>query len=276
MALLVVPRGWRVAAGALLLICGAGAASASAQDIGGRLTERLYSAEDAADFLSQPWQFNVQPTYERQANGTSTGYLLLQPYLRFDLGVLLWTRFEWPVPQVEDGGGSLSAGVGDLQWLNLVGLAGTELWGKVGIGPVFVFPTATSPDMGQGKYQIGPALGYVNRSVKGWQFALLLQQFFSFAGDSTRSRVNELKLQPYVTKFLSDSWYVQTKPLIALDFAKGTSSVPLDLVIGRVFGGRWNVYLEATAYPDWTSPPIRDYKLTVNLGYLFPSPWARP
>jgi hypothetical protein len=265
-----------VTAAAVLLACGAGPASATAQDVRSRLTERHYTTEDAADFLSQPWQFNLQPTYERQANGTSTGYLLLQSYLRFDLGLLLWMRFEWPVPQVDDMTGPTQAGVGDLQWLNLVGVGGSERWGKIGLGPVLVFPTASSPDMGQGKYQIGPALGYVNRSVEGWQFALLLQQFFSFAGDPDRARVNELKLQPFVTRLLPDSWYVQTKPVIELNFAKGTSSVPLDLVVGKVFGGRWNVYLEATADPGWTSPPTRDYKLTLNVGYLFPSPLIRP
>jgi hypothetical protein len=253
-----------------------GQAPALAQDLGARLTETLYSAEDAADFLSQPWKFNLQPTYERQATGGSTGYLLLQPYLRFDLGVLLWTRFQWPVAQVDDDGGSITAGVGDLQWLNLIGLAGSEKWGRMGIGPVFVFPTGSSSEMGQGKYQIGPALGYVNRAVKGWQFALLLQQFFSFAGDPDRSRVNTLKLQPYITKLLPDSWYVQTKPTVELNFVKGASTVPLNLVVGKVVGGRWDLYLEATVYPGWTSPPTNDYKLTLNLGYLIPSPLAWP
>jgi len=47
-------------------------------------------------------------------------------------------------------------------------------------------------------------------------FALLLQQFFSFAGDPQRSRVDQLTLQPFVTKLLPDSWYVQTQPVITL------------------------------------------------------------
>jgi hypothetical protein len=247
-----------------------------AQDLGTRLAETLYTAEDAADFLALPWKLNVQPTYEQPKNGGNTGYMLLQPELTFDVGLFLWTRFEWPVPQVDDTGGAIQAGVGDLQWLNLAVLAESETWGKFGIGPVFVFPTASTSAMGQGKYQVGPALGYVNRSVKGWQFAFLLQQFFSFAGDPDRPRVNELKLQPYITKLLPDSWYVQTKPIITVDFAKSTSSVPLDLVIGKVVSGRWNIYLEAAVYPGWTSPPTTDYKLTLNIGYLFPSPLARP
>jgi hypothetical protein len=247
-----------------------------AQDLGARLTETLYTAEDAADFLALPWRLNVQPTYQRPKGGGNIGYVLLQPELTFDVGLFLWTRFEWPVPQVDDTSGAIRAGVGDLQWLNLAVLAESEMWGKFGIGPVFVFPTASYSEMGQGKYQIGPALGYVNRAVPGWQFSFLLQQFFSFAGDPDRSLVNELKLQPYITKLLPDSWYVQTKPIITVNFAKGTNSVPLNLVIGKVVSGRFNLYLEATVYPSWTSPPTTDYKLTLNIGYLFPSPLARP
>ena len=267
------PKVWSLAATAVLALA---VLPASGQELGEPLAERLYSAEDAADFLSKPWKFNVQPTYERQASGGSTGYLLLQPYLRFDLGLLLWTRFEWQVAQVDDDSGSITAGVGDLQWLNLIGLEASETWGRIGAGPVFVFPTASSSELGQGKYQAGPALGYVNRAVKGWQFALLIQQFFSFAGDADRSRVSELKLQPYITKLLGDSWYLQTKPVIEVNFAKGTNSVPLDLVVGTVVNGRWSLYLEATVYPGWTSPPTTDYKLTLNVGYLLPSPLSSP
>ena len=64
-----------------------------------------------------------------------------------------------------------------------------------GLGPVIVFPTASHSEMGDGKYQVGPALGYVNKAVKGWQFALLLQQYFSVAG-APGSRVNQLTWLP--------------------------------------------------------------------------------
>ena len=56
----------------------------------------------------------------------------------------------------------------------------------------------------------------------------------------------------FVTAYLSDSWYITSKPIITLDFKKHTSSVPLDLVIGRVVAGRWNLYLEGTVFPAWT------------------------
>jgi hypothetical protein len=154
-------------------------------------------------------------------------------------------------------------------------LAQSSTWGKVGVGPVFVFPTASRVELGQGKYQVGPALYYVNKAVKGWQFALLAQQFFSFAGDRERQDVNQLKLQPFVTMYLPHSWYVESKPVITLDFKKDTSSVPLNLVIGRVVAGRWNLNLEGTAYPGWTSRPANDYTITINIGYVLESPLQR-
>jgi hypothetical protein len=130
--------------------------------------------------------------------------------------------------------------------------------------------------MGDGKYQAGLAFGYINQAVPGWQFAFLLQQYFSFAGDSQRSSVNQLTLQPFVTKLLPDSWYVQTQPIITLDFVKNTSSVPVNLVVGKLFAGRWNVSLQATGYPSWTSPPSKQYELRISMGYQFPAFFSKP
>ena len=230
---------------------------------------RRFTAEEATEPLPEPWTFNVQPTYTRQNGGGGTGYLQLQPILRFDLGLPLAMRFEWPIPKVDyQQSGSTVAGVGDLTWLTVLFLGQSERWGKLGLGSVFVFPTASQEQLGQGKYQVGPALYYVNKAVRGWQFALLAQQFFSFAGDPGRSDISQLKLQPFVTAYLPDSWYVESKPVITLDFKKHTSSVPLDLVIGRVVAGRWNLYVEGTGFPAWTSKPTNNYTITINIGYV--------
>ena len=110
-------------------------------------------------------------------------------------GITVSLLLEWPIPDVDNENGPTRAGVGDLAWLTLFLVEGSKQWGALGLGPVIVFPTASHSEMGDGKYQVGPALGYVNKAVKGWQFALLLQQYFSVAGDPRRSRVNQLTLQ---------------------------------------------------------------------------------
>jgi hypothetical protein len=83
-------------------------------------------------------------------------------------------------------------------------------------------------------------------------------------------------LQPFVTKLLPHSWYVQSQPIITLDFAKETSSVALNLVILKLFAGRWNVNVQATVYPRWTSPPSRDYELRLSIGYQLPALLSKP
>jgi len=235
------------------------------------------TVQDATEPLPRPWTLNVQPTYTANHGGGSTSYLQLQPILRFDVGLPLGMRFEWPIPKVdEEESGPVVAGIGDLTWLSVLFLGESDRWGKIGVGPVFVFPTAShEQQLGQGKYQVGPALYYVNKAVPGWQFAFLLQQFFSFAGNSSRSDINQLKLQPFVTAYLPDSWYIESKPIITLDFEKNTSSVPLDLVIGRFVTGRWKLYAEGTVFPWWTSKPTNDYTITLNIGYVTESPLQR-
>ena len=121
-----------------------------------------------------------------------------------------------------------------------------------------------------------PSFGVSRLDDTGLRDLSFLQQYFSYAGDSQRSSVNQLTLQPFVTKLLPDAWYVQTQPIITLDFVKNTSSVPVNLVVGKLFAGRWNVSLQATGYPPWTSPPSKQYELRVSIGYqssaFFPKP----
>jgi hypothetical protein len=241
-----------------------------------RAERRRFTVEEVVGPIPLTSSVTAEPTYEQRANGTFDAYIKLKGILVLESGLPLFSRIEWPIPEVDNENGPTNAGIGDLAWLSLFVVGDRKAWGTLGMGPVFVFPTASHSEMGQGKYQLGPALGYVNDGVPGWQFAFLLQQYFSFAGDPQRSRVNQLTLQPVVTKLLPDSWYVQTQPVITLDFIKGTSSVPLNLVVGKLFAGRWNVNLQATVYPRWTSPPSTDYELRLSIGYHIPALFSKP
>jgi len=235
-----------------------------------------FSTGEVLDPIPKTSSITLQPTYVRRTDGTYQAYVQLKPVIVVESGLPLFTRIQWPVPEVDNENGPTNAGVGDLTWLTLLLLGSSKAWGTLGMGSVLVFPTASHSEMGDGKYQAGPALGYLNNAVSGWQFAFLLQQYFSFAGDSQRSSVNQLTLQPFVTKLLPDSWYVQTQPIITLDFVKNTSSVPVNLVVGKLFAGRWNVNLQATGYPSWTSPPSKQYELRLSIGYQFPPFFSRP
>jgi hypothetical protein len=237
---------------------------------------RRFTVEEVIGPIPLTSSVTLEPTYGQRANGTFSAYINVKGILVIESGLPLVSRIEWPIPEVDDENGPTNAGIGDLAWLTLFVVGNRTSWGTLGMGPVFVFPTASHSAMGQGTYQLGPALGYVNDGLPGWHVAFLLQQYVSFAGDPRRSSVNQLTLQPFVTRLLPDSWYVQTQPVITLDFARGTSSVPLNLVVGKLFAGRWHTNVQATVYPRWTSPPSTDYELRLSVGYHLPALLSKP
>ena len=70
-----------------------------------------------------------------------------------------------------------------------------------GIGPTFIFPTASSDFTGQGKWQVGPAVlvGYLS---KKWILGAFVQNWTSFGGSGNRPNTNQMNLQPIAAYFL--------------------------------------------------------------------------
>jgi hypothetical protein len=77
----------------------------------------------------------------------------------------------------------------------------------LGLGPTFIFPTATTDWTGQGKWQAGPAavLGYLS---KKWIAGIFPQQWWSFAGGSRRQATSQLNLQPFAGYFFGEGWSI--------------------------------------------------------------------
>jgi len=64
---------------------------------------------------------------------------------------------------------------------------GKLIWG---VGPVIVLPTATAPQLGQGKLSLGP--GIVLLTTPGhWVIGALANSVWSIAGTGSRSPVNQ-------------------------------------------------------------------------------------
>ena len=151
--------------------------------------------------------------------------------------------------------------LGDTQWLDLFLWKGA--WWEVGIGPMAIFPTALKTSTGQGKWQLGPALGFFLQLNKT-QLGLLAQNPISFAGNSHRPDQNYLLFQPYFFQHLGSGWYLIANPQWTLDWLHHNYKIPLNFGAGRVFGiGRqmlsMNLRAEGMAYesvpgyvPEWT------------------------
>ena len=112
--------------------------------------------------------------------------------------------------------------------------ADTEPW-IFGIGPTWIFPTAGSDFTGQGKWQVGPAVGggYITDE---FMIAALAQQWWSFAGDEDRPDTSQLNLLPLVYKYFDDGWSVGYSGNILADWKADDDvwTVPLGLSVGKV------------------------------------------
>jgi hypothetical protein len=81
----------------------------------------------------------------------------------------------------------------------------------VGVGPTFVFPTATSRSAGQGAWQVGPALGAIYGGIPGLLVGFVAQNPIGFAYTSShRPPQNTLEFQPVFALHLWDKWYLRS------------------------------------------------------------------
>ena len=100
-----------------------------------------------------------------------------------------------------------TTGFGDTVLMELVSpspkLAGNWL---LGLGPTFIFPTASSDFTGQGKWQAGPGaiVGYLSQK---WILGALVQNWTSFGGSGDQD-VNQMNLQPIAAYFLPGGWSI--------------------------------------------------------------------
>jgi len=79
----------------------------------------------------------------------------------------------------------------------------------LGAGPTFIFPSASKDSLGQGKWQAGPTglIGYLDRK---WVIAALVQQWWSYGGDSDRSKSSQMAIQYFIWRNLPGAWQVGT------------------------------------------------------------------
>jgi hypothetical protein len=118
-------------------------------------------------------------------------------------------------------------GFGDIRFVDLAILdAGHSL--LFGIGPTFVFPTASDVTSGQGKWQAGPAAAAAF-APRNWLFGVLAQNPISFAGDTTRPQANALFLQPFITYQIGHGWFIRSEPQMIFDWETNKQQLPIDL-----------------------------------------------
>ena len=160
--------------------------------------------------------------------------------------------------------------LGDTQLFDLGVLPwpGRESGLLMGVGPLFVFPSATHRTAGQNAWQAGPAFAAIYKGIPGLLLGTLVQNPISFAYTrSDAESISTLLFQPVVLAYLgrgfyvksadatwSRSWHDSGATLIPVSFGVGRVLLREDLPpINTFVSGEWTAYRRNAPFaPEWT------------------------
>ena len=139
-------------------------------------------------------------------------------------------------PDLTPGGWDRVSGYGDMG-LTAILSATSKSEFQWGIGPTFIFPTASSDALGQGKWQFGPAVVGIHIAQK-WMAGAFVQQWWGTTGDDTRPNTNQMDLQYWFFWFLPKHWQIGMSPNVLVDWTASDGNkltFPIGLNVGNTF-----------------------------------------
>jgi len=109
---------------------------------------------------------------------------------------------------------------------------GNLVWG---VGPTWIFPTATNDFLGAEKWSVGPTglLVWMGPKVK---LGVLAQQWWSFAGEDDRADVSKANIQYLYYYNLPHLWQIGAGPNIAINWEAGSGNkytVPVGIGLSK-------------------------------------------
>jgi hypothetical protein len=267
--------------GMLMLLSAALAASARAQDASppAQTPTNVITAQDLAKSVHNPFEDFVKLSIQ-----SATGFELgphhnagdsfnIQPLVPFSLNAQ-WDLIARPsltvtyLPSPHE-----QFGIADLQtsFFLTPAKATTWIWG---VGPIFQLPTASSRELGTGRWSAGPTAALIY-SEGPWFDGILAYQLMSFAGNRDRGSVNQTYLEPEISYNFESGWYVQCDPPITYDWTADSANawtIPMGADIGRVLKvGSQDFSLQVGTYDLLKRPDgAPQWIIRVNLTLLFP------
>jgi hypothetical protein len=243
-----------------------GAAGSEAAELAKKLQNPV------ADLISVPiqnnWDFGIGP--EDALRYTAN----VQPVIPISLNenLNLITRTIVPIIYAEAPvvGGDNETGLGDiLQSFFLSPKKPVGGW-IVGVGPAFLYPSATDSTLGSGEWGAGPT-AVLLRQEKGWTYGALVNHVWSFAGWGDDS-VSATFLQPFVSFTTKQQTTLGLNTESTYDWTHSEWTVPLNLMLSQLvkigkqpvqfqIGGRYYAD-KPEGGPDWG--------LRFTVTFLFP------
>ena len=145
---------------------------------------------------------------------------------------------------------------------------GGILWG---VGPILLFPTAASDQLGSQKYGIGPN-GVVLKQIGPWTMGILANHTWSYAGNDKRRDISATYLQPFFAHTSKKGFTVSFSSESTYDWEGRQWTVPLICGVSQVlpvFGRYMSVGVSGIYYPETPAGGAKwGVRATVTL--LFP------
>jgi len=255
--------------------------SSAAEDQGGG-DLRAAVQNPVGAMYSLPFKF----TFDNGAPNGDAGFLNIQPVIPVTVGKWnLINRAIIPLLSAPGGiaglpgipgaaePGSRKTGLGDINYSVYLSPAagGRFIWG---VGPSIMFPTATSDQLGAGKWSAGPTAVLLTQP-KPWTLGILGRQLWSFAGESSRPDVTQFLLEPFVNYNLDKGWYLLTDMVMTANWDAPSSevwTVPIGGGVGKLFNiGKQALNAKVESYYNVVRPDSGpDWSIGFTLQFLFP------
>lgn len=146
--------------------------------------------------------------------------------------------------------------------------SGGLIWG---VGPVFLYPSATDHFLGSGKFGLGPTFVLLKQQ-NGWTYGMLFNHIWSVAGSGSRDDVSSTFLQPFLsyTTKKATSFTINTES--TYDWEDEQWTTPINAMISQVFKiGKLPVSAQVGArYTPAAPAGIPDWGFRFSLTFLFP------
>jgi hypothetical protein len=223
----------RAALAAIGIAAVLGSPLARAQEArGGVSAEEMAKANNPlADANAINFQNYFMPSLQGVPDG-SVNLFLLRPVMVAGRQIIRGTV---PFQTSPTGLTTYASGVGDINVFDAILLTSENAKTMVGIGPLLVFPTASSDDLGAGKWQAGAAAVVVRPLAGGSMLAGLVTWQTDFAGDADRPGTDFLTAQPVAVLQIGGGFYVRSTGLWTFDIENDKYLIPFGAGVGKVF-----------------------------------------
>ena len=182
-----------------------------------------------------------------------------------------------PASAIEDKSGSL-AGLGDIAFTSFIARDESKRVLKMvgGLGPTFIFNSATDDRLGLGKWSVGPTLAIVS-IPDPWVVGFVARNLWSFAGDNQRRNVNAFLVQPFLNYNFRNGWYLASTPGITANWKaeekRNRWTVPIGGGVGKVMfrGEKRPINIRLQGFYFLEKPDLApDWWLQLQFQILFP------